>query len=63
MDLLLVAGALAVVVWAGLSLLRETDFYEDVVGQFRDELHYWMSWGLALMAVAALAGVLYLVIT
>ena len=63
MDLLLVAGALAVVVWAGLSLLRDTDFYEYVVGQFRDELLYWGSWGLALMAVAALAGVLYLVIT
>ena len=57
------AGALAVVVWAGVSLLRETYFYEDVVGQFRDELLYWVSWGLALMAVAALAGVLYLVIT
>lgn len=63
LDLLIVAGVLAVVVWAGLSLLRETDFYEDVVGHLRDELHYWVSWGLALMAVAALAGVLYLVIT
>ncbi len=62
LDLLIVAGVLAVVVWAGLSLLHETDFYEYVVGYLRDELHYSVGWVLALMAVAALAGVLYLVI-
>jgi hypothetical protein len=54
---------LAVVIWAGLSLLRETDFYEEVIGDLRDELHSWVSWVLALIAVAALAGLLYLVVT
>jgi hypothetical protein len=63
LDLLIVLGLAALVLWAGLSLLQETDFYDEVMGHIRDEVFNWVTWALALMAVAALAAALYFVLT
>jgi hypothetical protein len=62
LDILVVVGCFALVGWAGLSLLRETDFYDAVVTAAEDAFVYWASWALALVAVAALAAVLYLLL-
>lgn len=62
-ELLIVLGLAALVLWAGLSLLHETDFYDEVMGHVRDEVFSWITWALAVIAVAAVAAALYFVLT
>jgi hypothetical protein len=61
-EVLIVVAILALTLWAGLSLLKETDVYDEVVSGLQDEIVHWASWALALIAVFAIAAVVYILL-
>lgn len=63
LDVLILVGVLVVLVWSGVSLLRDTELGDELLGCIQDAALNWVAWAVALIVVALFAAVMYVALT
>lgn len=63
LEVLILVGVLSVVLWTGVSLLRDTELGDEILGWIQDAALHWVAWMVALIVVGLVAAVLYLALT
>jgi hypothetical protein len=63
LEVLILVGVLSVVLWTGVSLLRDTELGDEILGWIQDAALHWVAWMVALIVVGLVAAVLYLAVT